>query len=133
MSESTTFPRAGEPAREPPFIGDTSAWMSVTRARRLAARHVVLFLALAALVGGGCGGDAPAEARELRVTVSGMHCEGCAEGITQKLRRQKGVLAVDVHFSNTVQSVRYDGHRVAPERLLEVITKAGFQVAPATP
>lgn len=86
-------------------------------------------LALAACVSvSGCGRAAPADARELRVTVSGMHCEGCAEGIAQKLRRQKGVLALDVHFSNTVQVIRYDAARVDPERLIAAISNAGFSV-----
>jgi len=87
-----------------------------------------------AVTAASCGLEAaPVQAAELQVTVSGMHCEGCAEGITQKLRRQKGVLAVDVHFSNTVQTVRYDAGRVEADALVAVITKAGFTVAPAAP
>lgn len=109
------------------------AFTGSPRSRVTRAPLVAACLLLAVLAGAGCGGGAPAEARELRVTVSGMHCEGCAEGITQKLRRQKGVLAVDVHFSNTVQSVRYDARRVDAESLTAIITRAGFTVAPATP
>ena len=84
---------------------------------------------LVALVGGGCGNNpAPVEERDLRVTVSGMHCEGCAEGITRRLLRQKGVLAADVHFSNAVQTVRYDARRVEAADLVAVIARAGFTV-----
>jgi copper chaperone CopZ len=95
---------------------------------------VAAALLLAVLMGGGCGSGAmPADAKELRVTVSGMHCEGCSEGITRKLRRQKGVLETDVHFSNTVQIVRYDAARVDADRLVAVITNAGFTVSAPAP
>lgn len=96
---------------------------------------ISLCVAGAALAGAvSCGGGStPAQAAELRVNVGGMHCEGCAEGITRKLKRQKGVLETDVHFSNVVQVIRYDAARVDASSLVAVISNAGFSVSSGSP
>lgn len=78
-----------------------------------------------------CSPSAPPRPEKLLVKIDGMHCEGCAEGITKKLAQTRGVLATDVHFSNGVQVVHYDAARVSAEAVVATITNRGFTVTRA--
>lgn len=78
-----------------------------------------------------CSPSAPPRPEKLLVKIEGMHCEGCAEGITKKLTQTRGVLATDVHFTNAVQVVDYDAARVSPEAVVAAITNKGFTVTRA--
>lgn len=84
-----------------------------------------LLLALVA-----CGG-APPEPREITFRVAGMHCEDCAVGITAALAQRRGVLGTDVHFSNQIQTVRYDAHRLQADDITAIVAGRGFTVTPA--
>lgn len=101
--------------------------MKMNRSRRGLAAALVL-AALAA-----CAPPEPPRPEKLQVKIEGMHCEGCAEGIASTLGKTRGVLAVDVHFSNAVQTVDYDAARTAPEAVIEAIAKRGFTVTRAAP
>ena len=93
---------------------------------RAAAWAVVLGLAA-------CAPESAPRPAELLVTITGMHCEDCAIGITKSLAAAHGVLATDVHFSNRVQTIRYDAARQKPERIITLITDCGFSAAPVPP
>jgi cytochrome c oxidase subunit 1 len=95
------------------------------RAPRLAVAPVVLALVLA-LAAVGCGSRAAAQPETVQVKITGMHCESCAQSITKKLKRAGGVLETDVHFSNEVQTVRYDAAQVQVPALVTTITNLGF-------
>jgi len=76
-----------------------------------------------------CAEQAPPKTEHLRVTISGMHCESCAEGISDLLRHCPGVLATDVHFSNAVQTIDYDANRLGPDEIRAAISNEGYTVA----
>lgn len=90
-----------------------------------------LAICAAALALSACA-EKPPQRERLLVTIEGMHCEGCAEGIMAALAGMKGVLAADVHFSNAVQAVDYDANRLQPARIVTAIADRGFTVQPAS-
>ena len=62
-----------------------------------------------------------------RFVVSGMHCDGCAQGITSELKRAPGVAFASVSFSNKLAVIAYDTNRFSIKGLKKVIVKAGYQ------
>ena len=65
--------------------------------------------------------------------VSGMHCDGCAQGITSELKRAPGVAFASVSFSNKLAVIGYDTNRISAKGLKKVIVEAGFEANPAKP
>ena len=63
------------------------------------------------------------------LTISGMHCGGCAAGITAMLKRTDGVLKANVSFEEQQATVEYNAARTSPEKIREVIEKLGYKVA----
>lgn len=61
-----------------------------------------------------------------RFTVTGMHCDGCANGLTAELKETKGVTDATVTFSNKLAVVAYDTNKVSAAQLTTAITQAGF-------
>jgi copper chaperone CopZ len=59
--------------------------------------------------------------------VTGMHCDGCAGGLTSELRRVPGVCTAEVSLTNRTAVVAYDTNRVGPVALLKVVSEAGFE------
>ena len=81
-------------------------------------------LLLAALV---C--TAPAFAEEIVVTVNGMVCSFCAQGIKKTIEPMKGVQKVNPDLENKKVTVTTDDtHAVPDEVLKEAITDAGYDV-----
>ena len=68
-----------------------------------------------------------------RFVVSGMHCDGCAQGITSELRRAPGVAFASVSFSNKLATIAYDTNRISAKGLKKVIIEAGYEAKPAKP
>ncbi len=68
-----------------------------------------------------------------RFVVSGMHCDGCAQGITSELKRAPGVAFASVSFSNKLAIIAYDTNRVSIKGLKKVIIKAGYNAELAKP
>ena len=66
-----------------------------------------------------------------RFTITGMHCAGCAGGLTSELKRAPGVASASVTFSNQLAVVAYDTNRVTSAKLVKVVEEAGFMAAPA--
>ena len=66
-----------------------------------------------------------------RFVVSGMHCDGCAQGITSELKRAPGVAFASVSFSNKLAVIAYDTNRISAKGLKKVIVEAGFEAKPA--
>ena len=63
-------------------------------------------------------------------TISGMHCDGCANGLTAELKETKGVVAAQVTFSNQLAMVAIDTNKVNTAKLTKVIKEAGFTAKP---
>lgn len=68
-----------------------------------------------------------------RFTITGMHCEGCASGLTTELKETRGVIRAQVTFSNRLAVVAYDTNRISSAQLMTTIKKAGYTAQPARP
>lgn len=68
-----------------------------------------------------------------RFTITGMHCDGCAGGLTAELKQTRGVASAAVTFSNKLAVVAHDTNRVTAAQLTKVIKDAGFTAKPIKP
>lgn len=68
-----------------------------------------------------------------RFAISGMHCDGCANGLAAELKATRGVFFAHVTFSNKLAVVAYDTNRVSRAALLKVAKEAGFEAKPTQP
>lgn len=66
--------------------------------------------------------------KEVELRVEGMHCQGCANALTNALRRRDGVLDADVSHMERRARIRYDESRTDPSRLREAVERAGYAV-----
>ena len=66
-------------------------------------------------------------------TITGMHCDGCAGGLTAELKATVGVASAQVTFSNKLAVVAYDTNKVTTAKLDAVIKEAGFTAKPVKP
>lgn len=58
--------------------------------------------------------------------VTGMSCDGCANGITSELRRVKGVASASVSLTNKLAIVSYNTNQVDAAKLIQVVREAGY-------
>lgn len=58
--------------------------------------------------------------------ITGMHCDGCAGGLTAELKETKGVVRAEVTFSNKLAVVAYDTNQINTTQLTKTIKEAGF-------
>ncbi len=65
----------------------------------------------------------------LTLSVSGMSCQGCANGLTRLFTEQAGVADVSVSFEAGTAAIKYDPNQVAQPRLAEIVVEAGFEIA----
>ncbi len=69
-------------------------------------------------------------AKELTVTVNGMVCSFCAQGIQKKLTAQAAVKAVDVNLNNHLVKVDLkDGQDLSDPTITQILTEAGYSVS----
>ncbi len=66
-------------------------------------------------------------------TITGMHCDGCANGLTAELKETKGVVNAQVTFSNKLAMVAIDTNKITAVKLTKVIKEAGFEAKEAKP
>lgn len=59
-----------------------------------------------------------------------MHCEGCAQRLTNVLERIEGVRAAHVRFENKTAEVDYDADRADQEAMKQAVEKAGYTFEP---
>lgn len=73
--------------------------------------------------------DKPARAANAtnQFAITGMHCDGCAGGLTAELKATRGVVAAQVTFSNKLAVVAIDTNQVSTAKLTKVIKEAGFE------
>lgn len=89
-------------------------------------QRALLFLFAVVLLAG-IAGVAVADAAQVDITISGMHCEGCATGIQTMLLRTDGVLKAEVSYDERRAVVQYDASKTSPEKLVAVIEKMGYK------
>lgn len=92
-------------------------------------------LGVISLTASATAADQPAPAANAThyFTISGMHCDGCANGLTAELKETKGVIAAQVTFSNKLAVVAVDTNKISTAKLNKVIKEAGFTAQPTQP
>ena len=67
-----------------------------------------------------------------KLSIEGMHCDGCAERVKHVLEREKGVRSADVSHAAGEARVEYDEHVVNPNDLEAVVQRVGFTARTAS-
>ena len=87
---------------------------------------LMLILVTAVAVVAARAADVTANATN-RFAISGMHCNGCAGGLTAEFKATPGVVAVTVTLTYQLAVVAFDTNRVTTPRLVKVVSEAGYQ------
>ena len=66
------------------------------------------------------------EMQTVRLTIEGMHCNGCAEIVRHVLEQQPGVKGCSVSHENGEAKVAVDTRQTTSERLAEAVQGAGY-------
>jgi len=66
--------------------------------------------------------------QKLILKISGMHCSSCSLRIDGDLEEIEGVVTANTNFAKGQTEVQYEESKVATDRLVEVIKKAGYTV-----
>ena len=67
------------------------------------------------------------ESKRTGIKISGMHCANCAKNLEKALSGKKGILEVNVEFSNETAFVKYDPSRVSITDMEKTISEAGYK------
>ncbi len=68
--------------------------------------------------------------KELKVTVNGMVCSFCAQGIHKKLTAQEAVKSVDVNLKEHLVKVDLkEGKDLDDKTITQILTDAGYSVS----
>lgn len=59
------------------------------------------------------------------LAVWGMGCPNCATRVRNSLLSVEGVIGVDVYLNMAMAEVKYDGRKVSPQKLVELVSLAG--------
>ena len=62
------------------------------------------------------------------ITVTGMHCTGCADRVTGVLNDLEGVRSAEVSLDHGQAVVSYDAEQTGFIQMKKAIEKAGYQV-----
>jgi uncharacterized protein HI_0292 len=63
--------------------------------------------------------------KNVRLTITGMHCGGCVKSVTQVLEALDGVEKVNVDLQGYAD-IQFDESKVSIGQLIETIEDAGF-------
>lgn len=70
-----------------------------------------------------------AQPSRIRISVKGMVCSFCAQGIKKTLSRREGVKSVDVDLDKKLVTVLMNGEKEFPDsEIRETIVDSGFEV-----
>ena len=65
--------------------------------------------------------------------IDGMHCGGCAQTLQALLARLPGVRRVEVSWPEGHARLLLDPQEASPERVVELIERAGYRVVAGEP
>ncbi|MDI5985916.1 cation transporter [Halomonas sp. M4R5S39] len=68
----------------------------------------------------------------VKLTIKGMHCDGCAEIVRHVLEQQPGVKGCSVSHANGEARVAVDTTQTPAERLAEAVRGAGYSASIAS-
>jgi mercuric ion binding protein len=67
--------------------------------------------------------------KEVKVSVKGMVCGFCAQGISKKLKAESAVASVDVSLEKKLVTVQLkDGEDIKNERIESILKDSGYNV-----
>lgn len=95
-------------------------------------RALVLFALILVTFGAVAASAGETKPATVTLSITGMHCGGCASGITAMLKRTAGVIKADVSFEKKSATVDYDAGKTTPAKIVETVEKMGFKVAVKT-
>lgn len=64
------------------------------------------------------------------IKISGMHCNTCSLNIDWELEEEEGVKEVNTSYAKQETRITYDDKLISSEKIIEVIKKTGYSVAP---
>ena len=59
--------------------------------------------------------------------IQGMHCASCAATIENALKKERGVISVNVNFASEKASLEFDPKEIRIEKIQKIIQKLGYQ------
>ncbi len=67
------------------------------------------------------------------IPISGMHCATCALTIEKALKKNRGIVSVNVNFASEKATVEFDAEQFSKEKILEAINSTGYQAIAEKP
>ncbi len=64
-----------------------------------------------------------------KLKITGMHCEGCAMGITRQVQKVKGVKTAKIDHAKSLGTIEYDPSACKPADLLAAVKKSGYKAS----
>ncbi len=92
---------------------------------------IVSILLLTIMQINGCSGknqeDAMAQQKTVKLTLSGMHCEGCVNTIQKSLAKTEGVISNSVSLEDSIAVVSFDPAKADEQKLILAVENAGYK------
>jgi len=66
---------------------------------------------------------------DVKLSVRGMTCSGCAMGVKAALEKVPGVTKAEVSLEKNEASVTYEKGKTTPEALVKAVEKAGYKAS----
>jgi len=80
----------------------------------------------------GADGSTVANLQTLSLGIPSMDCEACAVGIAAALRREPGIVVVDITYATKTAVVRFDPTATDQHKIIAAIDATGFPATTAT-
>ncbi len=61
------------------------------------------------------------------IAIGGMHCVACAQSIEAALKKEQGIISVNVNFATEKAVVEYDPNKISLKRIAEIIRETGYE------
>ena len=89
---------------------------------------LTVFVALVALVAGNVlAGEAATANLDVKLSVKGMTCSGCAHSVQAALEKVPGVTKAEILLDKNEAAVTYEKGKTTPEELIKAVEKAGYK------
>ncbi len=71
----------------------------------------------------------PIFAKDIKVTVKGMVCGFCAQGITKKFKAQPEIESIDVSLEKKTVSIKTKNQQdISDQAITQILTESGYNV-----
>lgn len=86
-------------------------------------------LAFGLVAAGAYAGEEAKASLDVKISVRGMTCAGCASGVKAALEKVPGVTKAEVSLEKNEASVTYEKGKTTPEALVKAVEKAGYKAS----